>query len=74
MKIVCDEIINVDVNYDKKLEIELSNVDFRFILNVDVDDLIAECDNERVFEAIIEKDEEILHNYLTKSGYTFNKN
>lgn len=35
--------------------------------------VIKQLDIESLFEMIVEKDSEILHNYLQQSGYIYNK-
>jgi hypothetical protein len=73
LKIECDGLDVDTIHYDNQVRLTLRNPNFSFIQDVEVEDIISNVDNEKLFEAIIKNDDEILHNYLTASGYIFNK-
>lgn len=74
LEIECDDV-NVDTRHnDNQVKLEINNPSFGFIKELDNSDIVSNCDDaSELFEAIIENDDEILHNYLVKNGYIFNK-
>lgn len=70
--IMCNLVSGINTSYyAKEMILELQGIDLR---EVEPKDIAKEYPYlEELFEAIIENDEEILHNYLTASGYIFNK-
>ena len=71
--IACDYSCISNSAVKNSVLVELHNTDNSFIERLEVNDIVSYCDNEKLFEAIIENDDEILYNYLEKSGYIFNK-
>ena len=67
------EDVNISTSYyDRLMEVELINIDS--LDNISEDDIINNFEDLRLlFDKIIEKDEDILHDYLIKSGYIFSK-
>lgn len=54
------------------VEVELINIDS--LDTISEDDILNNFEDLRLlFDKIIEKDEDILHDYLIKSGYIFSK-
>ena len=72
LQLECEDI-NITTNYYNKLvEVNLIGIEK---LEIDENIILDKFQDLRLlFEKIIEKDEDILHNYLTDSGYIFNKN
>ncbi len=77
IKISCDSIVSVNTSlYKGNMELTIVNPEIK-----DIDDLLIEHiaeyltkkDAEKLFTTLIESDEELLHSYLEKSGYIFNK-
>lgn len=77
IKISCDSIENIETShYNSKMKLTVVNPAIE-----DIDDLlldhIAEYltkqDAEKLFNKLIESDEELLHSYLEQSGYILNK-
>lgn len=60
--------------HGKYLEVEIEKVDYDFLNIIDTATILKNTDNKLLFEAIIENDEDILHDYLVSHGYIFNKN
>lgn len=67
------EDVKISTAYRNNLvEVELINIDS--LDNISEDDIINNFEDLRLlFDKIIEKDEDILHDYLIKSGYIFSK-
>ena len=72
LQLECEDI-NITTNYYNKLvEVNLIGIEK---LEIDENIILDKFGDLRLlFEKIIEKDEDILHDYLTASGYIFNKN
>ena len=72
LQLECEDI-NITTNYYNKLvEVNLIGIEK---LEIDENIILDKFQDLRLlFEKIIEKDEDILHDYLTASGYIFNKN
>ena len=72
LQLECEDI-NITTNYYNKLvEVNLIGIEK---LEIDENIILDNFQDLRLlFEKIIEKDEDILHDYLTASGYIFNKN
>ena len=72
LQLECEDI-NITTNYYNKLvEVNLIGIEK---LEIDENIILDKFQDWRLlFEKIIEKDEDILHDYLTASGYIFNKN
>ena len=74
LQIKCDSI-NVETRQGtNEIILEINKPDLAFLGDIDICELVKGYDNRELFEVIIENDEDILHDYLTKSGYVFNKN
>lgn len=61
---------------DFHLKLELSHVGNSFITELKESDIVANCNSpEELFNELMSFDDsaEILHSYLQKSGYIFNK-
>lgn len=75
--------MNLEINYDyanietrynnNKIKVSLQNVDLDFLGYINEEQILQGFDNRLLFEKLIELDEDIFHDYLTKSGYIFNK-
>lgn len=74
LKINCDSINIETRNGTNEIILEINKPDLAFLGDISIEELVKGYDNRELFEAIIENDEEILHDYLIKSGYVFNKN
>ena len=73
LEIIC-EYANLETASEKnKMKVTLTNCNEDFLGNVEIKDIISGFDNRELFEALIENDEDLLHDYLIKSGYVFNK-
>lgn len=73
LEIECD-YANIETKYNSnKLKVSLQNVDLDFLGQINEEQILQGFDNRLLFEKLIENDEDILHDYLTKSGYIFNK-
>ncbi len=73
LEITC-EYANLETAYDKnKMKVTLTNCNEDFLGNIEIKDIISGYDNRGLFEALIVNDEDLLHDYLTKSGYVFSK-
>jgi len=72
MKIQAQEVKVEPIN-SKYIEVTLESPDMEFLHDIKVEDLLAGFDCQELFEKIIENDELILHDYLEKNGYIFNK-
>ena len=72
LQLECEHIDITTNYYNKLVQVNLTGIE-----EMELDENII-LDNFRdwrlLFEKIIEKDEDILHSYLTDSGYIFNKN
>lgn len=73
LNIRCGYIENVTPLTTGDVDVTLKSVDKDFIDNLEIKDIVSYADNKKLFKAIIENDEDILHNYLQQSGYIFNK-
>ena len=51
----------------------LTKPNMNFLENIKPEFIVAYCDNEKVFAAIVENDPEILHEYLRSAGFVYNK-
>ena len=68
------ESVNIETKHNTNgIEVSMYKPHMDFIGDIEIIELVKGFDNSRLFEAIIDNDEEVLHNYLTKSGYTFHK-
>lgn len=68
------EMMTVDTRHNSNdIVLGLSNIDTSFLADIGEDILIEGFDNRLLFEKLIENDETLLHDYLTKSGYIFSK-
>lgn len=67
------EDVKISTAYRNNLvEVELINIDS--LDTISEDDILNNFEDLRLlFDKIIEKDEDILHDYLIKSGYIFSK-
>ena len=67
------EDVNISTSYsDRLVEVELINIDS--LDTISEDDILNNFEDLRLlFDKIIEKDEDILQDYLIKSGYIFSK-
>ena len=74
LKIECDSINVEPKNGTNNIIVEIQKPDLLFLGDIKIEDLVKGYDNRELFDAIIENDEEILHEYLTSHGYVFNKN
>lgn len=73
LEIECD-YANIETKYNSnKLKVSLQNVDLDFLGHINEDQILQGFDNRLLFDKLIELDEDILHDYLVKSGYIFNK-
>lgn len=73
LEINCD-YANIETKYNSnKLKVSLQNVDLDFLGDINEEQILQGFDNRLLFEKLIELDEVILYDYLTKSGYIFNK-
>lgn len=71
--IECDDVKIDTIRHDTQIHLIIAYPSLDFIGDLAIENIISYCNNEKLFEAIIDNDDEILHNYLTKSGYIFNK-
>jgi len=71
-KIICKHIKEIATsNYTNEMTLELQEA---YLREVEPKDIAKEYPYIwELFEAIIEQHDEVLHDYLTKSGYIFNK-
>ena len=69
----CDNVTTTTRHYDNQITVELINPDTQFISDLKVEDIVSSVDNEKLFNALVENDDEILHNYFKKSGYFSDK-
>lgn len=67
------EDVNISTSYrDRLVEVELINIDS--LDTISEDDILNNFQDLRLlFDKIIEKDEDILQDYLINSGYIFSK-
>ena len=73
LEIECD-YANIETKYNSnKLKVSLQNVDLDFLGQINEEQILQGFDNRLLLEKLIENDEDILHDYLTKCGYIFNK-
>lgn len=76
LKIECDDI-RIDTSHgNNQVKIELSNVDTDFINQLSVEDICINVNSqEELFDELMTFDcmPEVLHKYLEKQGYIFNK-
>ena len=73
LEIECD-YANIETKYNSnKLKVSLQNVDLDFLGQINEEHILQGFDNRLLFEKLIENDEDILHDYLIKSGYIFSK-
>lgn len=74
LQIKCDSV-NIETRHGtNEIILDIQKPDLVFLGDIKIEDLVKGYDNRELFELIIENDEEILHEYLTKHGYIFNKN
>ena len=72
LQLECEHIDMTTNYYNKLVEVNLIGIEK---LEIDENIILDKFQDLRLlFEKIIEKDEDILHDYLTNSGYIFNKN
>ena len=72
LQLECEHIDITTNYYNKLVEVNLIGIE-KLELNENI--IIDKFEDLRLlFEKIIEKDEDILHSYLTDNGYIFNKN
>lgn len=74
LEIKCDTVHIETRHGTNEIILDIINPDLVFLGDIKIEDLVKGYDNRELFEAIIENDEEILHEYLTSHGYVFNKN
>lgn len=74
LRIECDSISVESKSGTNNIIVETTKPDLVFLGDIKIEDLVKGYDNRELFDAIIENDEEILHEYLTSHGYVFNKN
>lgn len=74
LRIECDSISVESKSGANNIIVEITKPDLVFLGDIKIEDLVKGYDNRELFDAIIENDEEILHEYLTSHGYIFNKN
>lgn len=73
LEIECD-YANIETKYNSnKLKVSLQNVDLDFLGQINEEQILQGFDNRLLFEKLIENDEDILHDYLIKSGYIFSR-
>ena len=73
LEIECD-YANIETKYNSnKLNVSLQNVDLDFLGQINEEQILQGFDNRLLFEKLIENNEDILHDYLIKSGYIFSK-
>lgn len=71
LEIECD-YANIETKYNSnKLKVSLQNVDLDFLGQINEEQILQGFDNRLLFEKLIENDEDILHDYLVKSGYIY---
>lgn len=71
LEIECD-YTNIETKYNSnKLKVSLQNVDLDFLGQINEEQILQGFDNRLLFEKLIENDEDILHDYLVKSGYIY---
>jgi len=74
LTIKCDSV-NIETRHGtNEIILYIQKPDLVFLGDIKIEDLVEGYDNRELFEIIIENDEELLHEYLTKHGYIFNKN
>lgn len=74
LQIKCDSV-NIETRHGtNEIILDIQKPDLVFLGDIKIEDLVKGYDNRELFEIIIENDEELLHEYLTKHGYIFNKN
>ena len=72
LQLECEHIDITTNYYNKLVEVNLIGIE-KLELNENI--IVDKFEDLRLlFEKIIEKDEDILHSYLTDNGYIFNKN
>ena len=75
MFIECDGIGAIEVtNMQGDLRVEVIKPDFKFLSDIKIDDILRNVDNQKLFEAIVSNDEDVLQYYLISHGYMFSKN
>ena len=68
----CEDVKMSTAYRNNLVEVELINIDS--LDTISEDDILNNfLDLRLLFDKIIEKDEDILHDYLIKSGYIFSK-
>ena len=68
LEIECD-YANIESKYhSNKLKVGLQNVDLDFLGQINEEQILQGFDNRLLFEKLIENDEDILHDYLTKNN------
>ena len=73
LEINCD-YANIETRYNNnKIKVNLQNVDLDFLGYINEEQILQGFDNRLLFEKLIENNEDMLNDYLVKSGYIFNK-
>ena len=70
--IECEDV-NIDTIRHDTHHLTIVHPSLDFLEDIEINDILHYCDNEKLFKAIIDNDDEILHNYLVESSYVFNK-
>jgi len=73
LKISSRGIIDISSRTGGFLKITLEDVHTKFIEDIPIMEIVSRVNNEKMFNAIVENDVEILHEYLRKNGYIYNK-
>ena len=67
LEIECD-YANIETRYNNnKIKVNLQNVDLDFLGYINEEQILQGFDNRLLFEKLIENDEDILNDYLTKN-------
>lgn len=74
IEIKCDDVRVDTSHYTNKIKLSVTGADLSFLNDLDYKDVLNGLDNKLLFDKLIENDDELLHDYLTTSGYVFNKN
>lgn len=69
LEINCD-YANIETRYNNnKIKVNLQNVDLDFLGYINEEQILQGFDNRLLFEKLIENNEDMLNDYLVKSGY-----
>ena len=73
LQIKCDSV-NIETRQGtNEIILDIQKPDLVFLGDIKIEDLVKGYDNRELFEAIIENDERIIHEYLATRGYLFEK-